>query len=303
MSIINAPMSGSSTDTEHKRRIAHVIDYIFGHPDSQISLETLAGIAHYSPFHLQKLFKQIIGDSPKQYTIKLRLETAFHLLIIHPQRSIQEISIESGFSSPAVFSRAMKRFFGYSPEQIRDLPHRKKMMLLHAVAPKSAVAQAGASGASLHTGKVPIHTVKKESVKGIYLTAPFDNPAEIQRSFAELSMTARSNDWLTPGGMYGILSPHLRNMYRAFLPVDPEMAGTGKFTFAEIKGGNFATFKVRGDLKQTNKVAHYFYQRWLPDSGYKIAGVTGFERFSGDPAVISYYQLEREVHIPIEPVR
>jgi AraC family transcriptional regulator len=295
-------MSGNPTDTEHKRRIDHVIDYIFGHLDAQISLQTLAGVANYSPFHLQKLFKHIIGDSPKQYIIKLRLETAFHLLIIHPQKSIQEIAIDSGFSSPSVFSRAIKGYFNYSPEQIRNLDHREKMKLLHTATPKSVPDQAHGSDSSLHTGKVLIHTIKKESIKGMYLVAPFDNATEIQRAFTTLSRIARSHDLPAAGStLYGILCPHQRNVYKAFLPISKDTVGMEKFTVTEIKGGNFATFKVRGNLRQTNKAAHYFYHRWLPESGYKIAGVTGFETFSDNPVSTPYYQLEREIHIPIEP--
>ena len=101
--------------------------------------------------------------------------------------------------------------------------------------------------------------------------------------------------------MYGILGPHQRNTYKAFLPVNTKAPVTDKFPFVEIKGGQFATFKVRGNLRQTNKAAHYFYHRWLPESGFKIAGVTGFETFSENPATTPYYQLEREIHIPIEP--
>lgn len=310
-------MPGNPADTEHKRRIDHVVDYIFSNLDGQISLQTLAGVANYSPFHLQKVFKQIIGDSPKQYIIKLRLETAFHLLVIHPQKSIREIAIDSGFSSPAVFSRAMKSYFGHSPEQIRALPHRDKMRLLHAADPKSPAARMPAGSApsqatengtipaatsALSAGKPSIQIIKKTSVRGIYLVVPFDQRGEIRQAFNQLSRIAWSQDWIATGsGMYGILGPHQRNTYKAFLPVSPSAPGADKFPFVEIKGGQFAVFKVRGDLRQTNKAAHYFYQRWLPESGFKIAGVTGFETFSENPAFTPYYQLEREIHIPIEP--
>ena len=295
-------MSDNAIDNEQKRRIDHVVHYISDHLDDQVSLETLAGVAHYSAFHLQKVFKQIVGDSPKQYTIKLRLETAFHLLVIHPQKSIQEISVESGFSSPAVFSRAMKHYFGHSPEQIRDLPHRAKMKLLHSVTPKTFPGQLPISGGGPQVSKAAISVIKKESVKGIYLVAPFDDPLDIQRAFKELTKIAGPRDWLKAGSrMYGILSPHQRNIYKAFLPVNQEVEGTEKFTFTEIKGGTFATFKVSGDLKQVTKAAHYFYREWLPVSGYKIAGITGFETFAENPADTPYYQLEREIYIPIGP--
>ena len=51
-------MPGNPANIDYKRRIDQVIDYIFGHPDTQISLQTLAGVANYSPFHLQKIFNQ-----------------------------------------------------------------------------------------------------------------------------------------------------------------------------------------------------------------------------------------------------
>ena len=310
-------------DPERKRRIDRVLDYIFSHLDGQISLQTLAGIAHYSPFHLQRIFKQMVGDSPKQYIIKLRLETAFHLLVIHPQKSIQEIAVDSGFSHPTVFSRATKSYFGYSPEQIRMLPHREQMRLLHTVAPQStppaALAPTTGRASTAETQSIApsiappsidnptrrkptIHTLKKAAITGIYLLVPFDNPIEIQRAFATLSRLANIHAWPTPEpGMYGILGPHQRNTYKAFLPIDPAAFAADKFPLTRIKGGTFATFNVRGHLRQTNKAAHHFYRQWLPDSGYKIAGVTGFETFSGNPAFTPYHQLEREIHIPIEP--
>lgn len=66
-----------------------------------------------------------------QYSLKLRTETAFLLLIIQPNQTIGEIALDCGFSSPAVFSRAMRNHFGCSPGQLRALPHRQRMALLH----------------------------------------------------------------------------------------------------------------------------------------------------------------------------
>ena len=313
-------MAGFSTEIARKKRIDHVIDHILANLTSEISLETLAGVANYSPFHLQKTFKEIVGESPKQYIIKLRLETAFHLIVIHPQKSIQEISLDCGFSSHAVFTRAIKNYFGHSPEQLRNLPHKARMKIFHALSPGRAAGLERESGSMRESGltrepgktqstdipaPTPVRIIKKEPVKGVYLIAPSDDPLEIQRSFKALSAIAGVRDRGTTGSeskMYGILSPHQRNIYRAFIPYNKEVSGTNDLHITEIKGGKFASFKVRGDLKQTYRAAHYFYRQWLPDNGYKIAGVTGFETFSGDPASTSYLQLEREIHIPIEPL-
>jgi AraC family transcriptional regulator len=295
-------MPGILADAEHKKRIDHVIDYILANPATEISLQNLAGLAHYSPFHLQKIFKEIIGESPKQYILKLRLETAFHLLIIHPHKSIQEIAADSGFSSPAVFSRAIKSYFGHSPGQLRELSHIQKMKILYAVNQKSPRHPVTSSPASSGPGPVTIRIVKKGPVKGIYRIAPFDDPEKIQQAFQELNRIARTRDWVTEKPiLYGILTPHQRNTYKALLPLTREDPASNKFPLTEIKSGTFATFTVRGDLKQTNRAVHYFYNSWLPESGYKIADVTGFETFSENPASTCYSQLEREIHIPIEP--
>ena len=103
----------SSTQTEQQQRIARVIDHVLKNCHEDLSIDTLAKVAHYSPFHLQKLFKQLVGETPKQYSLKLRLERAFLLLLIHPHKTIEEVGLSCGFSSPSVFSRAMKQYFGH----------------------------------------------------------------------------------------------------------------------------------------------------------------------------------------------
>jgi AraC-like DNA-binding protein len=57
-------MRSATTQTEHHQRIAAVIDYIFKHSNEDLSIDTLAAEAHYSSDHLQKLFKQAVGETP-----------------------------------------------------------------------------------------------------------------------------------------------------------------------------------------------------------------------------------------------
>lgn len=179
-------MSSNVTDKERKKKIDDVMDYILHHPTDEISLQTLAEVANYSPFHLQKIFKEIVGETPKQFVLKLRLESALHFLFIHPHRSIQEISTDCNFSSPAVFSRAIKNYVGYPPEKLRTLTPKERMKILHSLNPKTAPKGVSISNNSFLQGsgsEVSIHTINIEPVKGIYLIAPFDNPIAIQASF------------------------------------------------------------------------------------------------------------------------
>lgn len=290
-------MSSAFTQTEQSRRIAEVIDYMFKHRDDDLSIGILAGVAHYSPDHLQKLFKQTVGETPKQYSLKLRLETAFLLLILQPGIPVGEVALSCGFSSPAVFSRAMRSHFGHSPEQLRALPHRQRMALLHDHRPGHAT-----SASSPRPGEefvVPdIQIVNREKVCGIYQLTAFDDPGAIRRAFQALSRFARSRG-VQSSPLSGILSPLRRNSYRAFLPFAAD--GDQPFPACEILGGMYASFSVTGDLLKTRRAVHYFGHRWLPVNGYTVAGMEGFETFTEDPGGKPYFQLRRQIYIPIEP--
>jgi hypothetical protein len=64
---------------EYKESVGKVLHYINQNLAGDVSLETLAGLANYSPFHFQKIFSEAMSESPKQYIIRLRLER-LHIL-------------------------------------------------------------------------------------------------------------------------------------------------------------------------------------------------------------------------------
>jgi len=82
------------------------------------SLDTLAKRAGWSPFHLHRTFRAVTGETPKQYTQRLRLERAAARLLT-TQQSIVAIAAGVGFASHAVFTRAFRRHFGRTPAQYR----------------------------------------------------------------------------------------------------------------------------------------------------------------------------------------
>ena len=298
-------MRQNSDPTDGHARIARIVDYIFHHYDEDVSLETLAGVGHYSKDHLPILFKEVTGATPKQYSLALRLESAFHYLVIQPEKPVQIIALEGGFSSLSVFSRAIKNRYGYSPEEIRRLPHSRQMRLLHGAPERKPGSRRPDPAAG--TARPEIQVVRKEAVKGVYLAAPFDDPGKIRAAFRALyalSRTGGATSGPTGAGpkFYGILTPHLRNTYRAFLATASSPAEfPPACSVGEIKGGMFARFTVSGDHRVVNRAAHYFYRQWLPASGFRIAGIAGFEDFEENPAEAPYDLLTRIIHIPIKP--
>jgi len=285
-----------TTQKEYKKRMAQVLDHILKNLNKEISLHELAQIANYSPFHFQKLFKQMMGESPKQYVLKLRIETALHLLIIHQSKTISEVSADCGFSSPAVFSRAIKNFYGISPDKFRSLKLEERSAYLKA---KNQQAKKGAI-LPIKEESFPIEIKKMQAIRGIYSIAPYDEPSKIKEIFDELQKAAKNNEIaLDESKMMGIISPHQGNIYKCFLPLKDHFQISKKFNVIEIKQGIYASFKVVGNNEQTLKAAQYFYQQWLPKSGYRIADIIGFEIFCEDLSSKEYEQVERELFVPL----
>lgn len=89
------------------------------YPD-QISLEELAKLVNYSPYHLIRLFKQTTGFTPMAYLLNVRVEQATKLLR-ETAYTISEICELCGFGSLSHFSNTYKRMTGYSPSEYRRL--------------------------------------------------------------------------------------------------------------------------------------------------------------------------------------
>lgn len=103
---------------EHLDRIGRAIQHINRFYDSDLSLEDYAAMCHMSKFHFLRVFREIAGSTPLDYRNRIRLEHAADLLE-NERLSVEEIALQTGFSSASYFSSAFKKKFGLSPKQYR----------------------------------------------------------------------------------------------------------------------------------------------------------------------------------------
>ncbi|KAA1183491.1 response regulator [Paenibacillus sp. B2(2019)] len=84
-----------------------------------LKIQDIAGYVHLSPNYLSYLFKQIIAETVWEYVTRLRMEESRQLLMnTHKKR--YEIADEVGYESPEHFSRVFKRYYGESPNAVRE---------------------------------------------------------------------------------------------------------------------------------------------------------------------------------------
>lgn len=63
--------------------------------------------------------KEMTGLTPNEFTLKIKMEEALHLLKNSHELNISEICYELGFTSPRYFSKCFKSFYGVSPLSYR----------------------------------------------------------------------------------------------------------------------------------------------------------------------------------------
>ncbi len=108
------------TSEEHIKRIRKVLNFIEENLDNELSLENLAEIGNYSPFHFHRIFRGIIGETLQEYINRNRMEKSAMLLSHQKQKSIEDIFSEVGFKSNSTFSKTFKKYFGVSPSVFRE---------------------------------------------------------------------------------------------------------------------------------------------------------------------------------------
>ena len=100
------------------RQLHKVEDYVSERLAEEISVDTLAGLVELSPFHFSRVFKQTTGLSPLQFVTRERITRAQQMMR-ETKRSLIEIALEVGYTSPSAFAQVFRRVVGVTPTEFR----------------------------------------------------------------------------------------------------------------------------------------------------------------------------------------
>lgn len=101
-------------------RIKNVLDYIHANVKNKLLLNDLARIALLSPCHLLRVFKKVVGMTPKAYLLHLRVERTRQLLRLG--KSVSEIVALTGFTDTSHLARTFKALTGMTPRDFNNHP-------------------------------------------------------------------------------------------------------------------------------------------------------------------------------------
>ncbi len=100
-------------------RVSKIVRLIEQHPETNLSLDTLATESRLSRYHFIRTFEALTGLTPHQYVLRTRLREAAMRLAGRPAK-ILDIALDCGFSDVSNFNRVFRAEFGASPRAYRN---------------------------------------------------------------------------------------------------------------------------------------------------------------------------------------
>ena len=100
------------------KKLQRALKYVRQNPGKNLLLSNLAAETAQSLFHAHRTLRAVLGETPKQFTLRLRVDRAAAALI-SSQALILDIALDCGFESHEAFCRAFRRRFRMSPSDYR----------------------------------------------------------------------------------------------------------------------------------------------------------------------------------------
>ena len=229
-------------------RINKVVRHIEQSIDKEVSLDELAALAYFSPFHFQRVFKEVMGETPKQFIKRLRLEEAVRIFALNPKEKILDVALKTGYQSLEAFSRAFKDYYSISPDHFRKSSEIEHIKIIQNPYRQKVFAGETKLEVSLPSDKfefesLDIGIIKRPPQKCVYLQTTLEFPPLINDSYKRIKQWSLVRELVTNNAsLFGVIidypvftpldkcrflacapvaTPFNNNVYQIFIPVQP----------------------------------------------------------------------------------
>jgi AraC family transcriptional regulator len=278
------------TVDSYRERISHVLTHIQQNLDGSLTLEELAAVACFSPFHFHRVFRGMVGEAVGEHVRRLRLERAARQLR-RSESAVLEIALEAGYETHESFTRAFAETFGMPPSEFR----KNREASLEARLP---------SGAPSRAGEFRVRRLDAMRVAFVRHVGPYN---EVGQAWSKLYPWAARQGLLGPGTrVVGIshddpdITPPGKLRYDAALIVNRPLARAGEIGVVEIPAGEYATALHTGPYDCLSDSYAELAGKWLPGTGRELRSAPAIEFYLDSPQTTPLEKLRTEICLPLE---
>ena len=310
---------GGAERLEYDRRVNRVIDHIRGHLAEGLTLAELARVAAFSPFHFDRVFKAVTGETLFGFIQRLRLERAGSALMGRTDASVLEIALDHGFMSAATFARAFRAHFGMSATAWRSggaarwrrrlsrKPRKQLRKTGKARGPRRV--DTARTTAKEATMSVNVREQPPFHVAYMRYTGP-PGPDGIPQLWEKFGRWLEAHGFRPPGRTTigvtyddpTVTAPE-KYRYDACVVVPPDFQPDRLVNVMDIPGGTYAIAPFEGTASDILPVWMRVFASWLPGSGYQPDDRPCYELYRGDPMVDGKACVFRcDLCLPVRPL-
>jgi len=287
--------------------IQKLVNHIEKNLAEEINVIKLAESFDISPWHFQRLFKSLVGDTLGAYIRGRRLTQAAHLLL-DSNLNLIDIAFDIGFSSHEAFTRSFKSHFKLSPKSFRKM---RPSILLNK---KPLLSEVLFHHLAKEITRDPIISIRQEqTIIGFDTTIP--SPFYTNENYCDalytpwMELLKRQSEISNrlPGSFMGLSISHSGNFTEdtidyiagSLITTDcPTPAGMVSYSLPEQSVAMFEIQTV--DTDTVAKTIDYIYGYWLPNSSYLRGNGNDYELFEGITS-FEIPDLTSKYVIPIVP--
>jgi len=278
----------------HARSILKAQVYIQNNLDEQLTLEKIAKVACFSPYHFHRIFRAATGESLNSYIRRLRVEKAGGRLK-HTEESVTEIALDSGYQTPASFSRAFQQVMGTSPSNYRSgsadprdgIPKTQKRTEKTKMKPEI-----------IEMSEQPVLFVRRVGPYSTTPSAAWDTLLDFARDHHPLLENARRfSDGLDDPNVTD--EENLR--FDACISAPKEAIEKGDVGRRTLEGGKYAVFMHKGPYDKLEETFDAIFQDWYPLHKDEVAERSCFcEHLNMDMAESHPEKLLSKIYVPLK---
>ncbi len=281
-----------TTEEDYRRRVNMVVEYVRGHLDSEMDMQTLAELSAFSPFHLHRIVRGYLGQPIGAFITRTRVETAAKLLR-YSDMAVSDIAYRVGYGTPSSLTKAFVKLIKISPTEYRTT---KNYHIMTTQSPRPEV--------KLSKGKI----VELEPKTVLYITATGSySGVDFGAIFARLWEEVKRQGLYTAGiehiGIY-YNDPKITSgdniMSDVCLRVCKPARPNGDIATKELAGGQFIVFTYTGEYQKVGAAYDKIYGELLAKNGVEPRSNFCMEKYVSDPRRTAPEKAKTEIYIPIE---
>jgi len=294
------PPTVITMETRYEAMVRATVAEIQRRLDDPPGFRELADRAYLSPYHFHRIFRAMVGESPRELVRRLRLERSAHRLL-RTDRAITDIAVEAGYESQQAFAKAFQAEYAATPSAFRTTgecePRLQSSSRVHFVDggfTSFYLMNRGGHDMNVDTVDLPDQRVAAVPHTGAYWA--------IGKAFGELGeRSAALKDCGRRVAVFyddpdAVAEAELRSIAGVIMPADADIGDLEETT---LPGGRFVRAVFIGEYGGLPEAWRSLYATHIPQGGYELRDGVCFEVYVTEHGEVPPEEMRTDLYVPI----